>query len=75
MLRLSYLTETILFKKITGNRIVLSFKDSPRKPLRRRPLKETDCKLLGAMVFALGPCLFPSITEAVDFIAHMRRDD
>ena len=34
---LSYPTETVLSNKITRNRIVLSFKDSPRKPLRRRP--------------------------------------
>ena len=37
MLRLSYPTETVLSNKITRNRIVLSFKDSPRKPLGRRP--------------------------------------
>ena len=34
---LSYPTETVLSNKITRNRVV-SFKDSPRKPLRRRPL-------------------------------------
>ena len=38
MQRLSYPTETVISNKITRNRIVLSFKDSPRKPLRRRPL-------------------------------------
>ena len=38
MQRLSYPTETVLSNKITRNRIVLSFKGSPRKPLRRRPL-------------------------------------
>ena len=38
MQRLSYVTETVLSNKITRNRIVLSFKDSPRKPLGRRPL-------------------------------------
>ena len=37
MQRLSYLTETVLSNKISSNRLVLSFKDSPRKPLRRRP--------------------------------------
>ena len=37
MQRLSYPTETDLTKKITRNRIVLSLKDSPRKPLGRRP--------------------------------------
>ena len=37
MQRLSYLTETVLSNKITRNIIVLSFKDSPRKPLGRRP--------------------------------------
>ena len=31
--RASYPTETVLSNKITKNRIVLSFKDSPRKPL------------------------------------------
>ena len=35
--RLSYPTETVLFNNITRNRIVLSFKASPRKPLGRRP--------------------------------------
>ena len=38
MQRLSYPTETVSSTKIPRNRIVLSFKDSPRKPLRRRPL-------------------------------------
>ena len=37
MQRLPYPTETVLSNKITRNRIFLSFKDSPRKPLRRRP--------------------------------------
>ena len=37
MQRLSYMTETVLSHKITRNRIVLSFKDSPRNPLGRRP--------------------------------------
>ena len=37
ILRLSYRSETVLSNKITRNRIVLSFKDSPRKPLGRRP--------------------------------------
>ena len=35
--RLSYLTETVLSNKITRNRIVPSFKNSPREPLGRRP--------------------------------------
>ena len=35
MQRLPYPTETVLSNKITRNRTVLSFKDSPRKPLRR----------------------------------------
>ena len=35
MQRLSYPTETVLFTKITRKRIVLSFEDSPRKPLGR----------------------------------------
>ena len=38
MQRLSYPTETVLSTKTTRNIIVLSFKDSPREPLRRRPL-------------------------------------
>ena len=33
----TYMTEIVLSNKITRKRIVLSFKDSPRKPLRRRP--------------------------------------
>ena len=39
MQRQSYPTETVLLlsNKITRHRIVLSFKDSPRKPLGRRP--------------------------------------
>ena len=37
MQRRSYPNETVLYNKITRNRIVLSFKASPRKPLRRRP--------------------------------------
>ena len=37
MQRLSYPTETVLSNKITRNRIVPSFKDCPRKTLRRRP--------------------------------------
>ena len=37
MQRLSYPTETVLDNNITRNRIVISFKDSPRKPLGRRP--------------------------------------
>ena len=38
MQRLSYPTETVLSNKITGNRKILSNKDSPIKPLRQRPL-------------------------------------
>ena len=38
MQRLSYPTETVLPNKVTRNRIVQSFKDSPRKSLRRRPI-------------------------------------
>ena len=38
MQRLSYPTETVLSKKIARNIIVPSFKVSPRKPLRRRPV-------------------------------------
>ena len=37
MQRLSYPAETVLYIKITKNRIVLPFKDSPGKPLGRRP--------------------------------------
>ena len=37
MQRLSCPTETVLSNKITTNRTVISFKDSPRKPLGRRP--------------------------------------
>ena len=38
MQRLSYQTETVLSNKIPRNRLVLSFKDIPRKPLGRRPI-------------------------------------
>ena len=38
MERLSYLMENVLSNKIIRNRIVLSFKDSPRVALRRRPI-------------------------------------
>ena len=37
MQRLSYATETVSSNKIARNGIVTSFKDSPRKPLGRRP--------------------------------------
>ena len=37
MQRLSYPTKIVLSYKIARNRKVLSFKDSPRKPLGRRP--------------------------------------
>ena len=37
MQRLSYLTETVLSNKIAKNTIVLSFKDSPRKPFGSQP--------------------------------------
>ena len=42
MQRLSYPTETVLSNEITRDRIVLSFKDSPRKPLGQRPLEEKE---------------------------------
>ena len=38
MQRLSYRTQTVSSNKIIRNRIVLSFKDSPKKPLGRRPI-------------------------------------
>ena len=41
MLRQSYPTETVLSNKTTRNRIVLSFSDSPRKSLGRRPIINT----------------------------------
>ena len=37
MQRQSHLTETVLSNKMNRTIIVLSFKDSPRIPLRRRP--------------------------------------
>ena len=40
---LSYLAVTVLPNTITRNRIVLSFKDSPRKSLRRRPGVDVSC--------------------------------
>ena len=39
VLMLSYQTATVLPNNITRNRIAPSFKDSPRKPLRRLPKK------------------------------------
>ena len=39
ILGLHYLTETVLSINITRIRIDLTFKDSPRKPLERRPKK------------------------------------
>ena len=42
MLRLSFPTETVLSNTITRNRIVPSFKDSPRKPLGRRTITQTS---------------------------------
>ena len=42
MQRLSYPIKTVLNNKITRNRIVLSSKDSPRKPLGRRPGEGED---------------------------------
>ena len=44
MQRLSYPTDTVLSNKITRNRIVLSFKDSARKPLGRRHLEEKQAE-------------------------------
>ena len=43
MQRLSYPTETVLSNKITRNIIVLSFKESPRKPSRRRHINLAVC--------------------------------
>ena len=50
MQRLSYPTETDLSTKITENRNVLSFKDSPRKQLGRRPSVSVSSP------FALAKC-------------------
>ena len=47
---LSYPTETVLSNtKITRNRIVPSFKDSPRKPLGRRPYQRLPLPLMMMM--------------------------
>ena len=54
MQRRSYSTETVLHNKITRNRIVLSFKDSPWKPLRRRP-NDAHFTLLNARLRFPGP--------------------
>ena len=43
MERLSHPTETVLSNKIIREIIVLSFKDSPRKPLGRRPIDDDKC--------------------------------
>ena len=42
MQRLFYPTETVSSKKIHRNRTVLSLKDSPRKPLRRRLIESLE---------------------------------
>ena len=57
MQRLSYPAETVLYIKITKNRIVLPFKDSPGKTLGRRPsvFIEVSYQLQGwAKEWALG---------------------
>ena len=55
---LSNLTETVLSNKIIRNRIVQSFKDSPRKPLGRRP---SDC------------CRKRCIIQFANFAASLKR--
>ena len=47
MQRLSFRTETAITNKITGNRIVPSFKDCPQKPLRRRTQARQILEMLG----------------------------
>ena len=49
MQRLSYPTETVSSNKITRNRIVISSKDSPTKPLGRQP-EERDVRGEGIIV-------------------------
>ena len=44
-----YLTETVLCNTITRNIIVLSFKDSLRKPLGRRPRVANNSDILGPL--------------------------
>ena len=48
MLRLSYPSETVLCSKFSRNRIVLSFRESPRKTLGQRPEGQT---YVGANVY------------------------
>ena len=50
---LSHPTETVLSNEITKNRIVLSFKDSPRNPLRRRPCVLVPSFSLSAAICSL----------------------
>ena len=62
MQRLSYPTETVSSNKTARNRIVLSFKDSPRKPLRRRPtflvpLRRLLLNLNRELISKLDTCL------------------
>ena len=57
MQRLSYPTEIVLSNEITRDRIVLSFQDSPRKPLRRRPTASTqvaNCLSVGCTTTTMG---------------------
>ena len=53
MQRLPYSTETILSNKINRNRIVLSFEDNPRKPLRRRPPDIIACMIAACIRLSL----------------------
>ena len=66
MLRLSYPTETVLSNKITRNRIVISFKDSPRKPLGRRP-EDWRGEKIGSHDSSVGFVTDITITNDVTF--------
>ena len=49
---------------ITRNRIVLSFKDSPRKPLRRRPKDSTAIDKRGERELEIGTAPMQTPFEA-----------
>ena len=83
MQRLSYPTETtVLSNKITRNRIVLSFKDSPRKPLGRRPLVFTfqpstvqrDTNLENKSQDGLNFLPIPSVDVELETISEKKRN-
>ena len=71
MQRLSYPTETVFSNKIPRNIIVLSFKDSPRKPHRWSEYHHPSCTRKEVISWLISPTFWSetmaikSVTEAV----------